>query len=358
VQVPLAEDEDPVEQLTPGGAHPPFRDRVRCGARIGVRRIRTPTAVNTASKTPVNLASRSRIRNRNRLACSPCQSADCGPVAPPTPPSDARSLRARYTRRLASSIMKNTYSRRRNTVSTVKKSQASTPCAGAARNSPPGRSHPARRRIQTGPLENGPHRAGPDPVAEPAQLTVNPAATPARILPRQPQHQPAQLRRHRRTTVAPMRSPTPPHQIPMPTQQRLRPHEQHTPPMPRQDPTQPGADRPIRPRQARPSDPTPQHRHMAAQDQDFDVLRRRAPAKQHEPAQDLNQPEMARVLPDPLSRCRSCRSGSHRTTAERTPLAEDPRTGHPRTPRSRPTAGRHRHRGQMPTGTSMTINLS
>jgi len=251
-----------------------------------------------------------------------------------------------------------------------------TPTAAAGTPSPPSRNRrparrapaqpgtprqvgrPARRRIQPGPLENGPHRAGPDPVAEPAQLTVNPAAIPARILPRQPQHQLAQLRRHRRTTVAPMRSPTPPHQIPMPTQQRLRPHEQHTPPMPRQDPTQPGADRPIRPRQARPSDPTPQHRHMAAQDQDFDVLRRRAPAKQHEPAQDLNQPEMARVLPGPLSRCRSCRSGSHRTTPERTPLAEDPRTDHPLTPRSRPTAGRHRHLGQMPTGTSMTINLS
>jgi len=40
------------------------------------------------------------------------------------------------------------------------------------------------------------------------------------------------------------------------------------------------------------SDLTLQDRHLAAQDHDFDVLRRRAPAKQHEPAQDLNEPEI------------------------------------------------------------------
>ena len=67
-------------QLFPGlvaDAPPPRRagahlgDRVGSGARTGVRRMRMPSLVNTASKTSVNLTSRSRIKKWKAARRSP-----------------------------------------------------------------------------------------------------------------------------------------------------------------------------------------------------------------------------------------------------------------------------------------------
>jgi hypothetical protein len=61
----LVEDEHPIQQLAAEGADPSFGDGVRPGARTGVRRMRMASLVNTASKTSVNVLSRSRIKNLN-----------------------------------------------------------------------------------------------------------------------------------------------------------------------------------------------------------------------------------------------------------------------------------------------------
>jgi hypothetical protein len=62
-QVVLADDQQPVEELPAEGADDPFADGVRPGACGGLARISMPSAVNTASKEPVNWPARSLIRN-------------------------------------------------------------------------------------------------------------------------------------------------------------------------------------------------------------------------------------------------------------------------------------------------------
>src|SRR5918998_4348383 len=71
LEVAAVEDQYPVQQFSPDGADPSFGDRVPRGARTGVRRMRMPLLVKTASKTPVNLLSRSRIKNLKLAARSP-----------------------------------------------------------------------------------------------------------------------------------------------------------------------------------------------------------------------------------------------------------------------------------------------
>ena len=63
-QLPTAEDEHPVQHLTPNGADPPLRVGVRPRCRTGVCSIWIPSAAKTASKAAVNLVSRSRSTNR------------------------------------------------------------------------------------------------------------------------------------------------------------------------------------------------------------------------------------------------------------------------------------------------------
>jgi hypothetical protein len=58
----------------------------------------------------------------------------------------------------------------------------------------------------------GPYGAGPDPVAESAQFPVDAAVAAGRILPGQPQHQPAQLGRQGRPSTAARVGPWAPNQ--------------------------------------------------------------------------------------------------------------------------------------------------
>jgi hypothetical protein len=71
LQVAAAEHEHPVQALGPNRADPPLGEGVRCGARTGVWMILTPSERNTSSNAPVNLESRSRIRNRTPRSRSP-----------------------------------------------------------------------------------------------------------------------------------------------------------------------------------------------------------------------------------------------------------------------------------------------
>jgi hypothetical protein len=60
------------------------------GARSAVFKVSMPSAAKTASKDPVYLASRSRIRNRNESTWAPSSVARFWPAARSRPPSDAR----------------------------------------------------------------------------------------------------------------------------------------------------------------------------------------------------------------------------------------------------------------------------
>jgi hypothetical protein len=134
LQLSTSEDEHPVQHLTPNGADPslgvgirPWRphrrgehleslggkDRVERGGELGVRS-------RTSNRNRPTRSSRAMSRLR---ACWATHSPIGCAVTPST-----------WTRRPATWITNSTYSRCRNTVSTVKKSTASTPLACARRN--------------------------------------------------------------------------------------------------------------------------------------------------------------------------------------------------------------------------------
>jgi hypothetical protein len=67
-QMVLIDDQHPVQELPAQGTDNPFADRVRSGRLPGLARILMPSAVNTASKQPVNWPPRSLIRNLTEAA--------------------------------------------------------------------------------------------------------------------------------------------------------------------------------------------------------------------------------------------------------------------------------------------------
>jgi hypothetical protein len=143
-----------------------------------------------------------------RACCATRAPAGCG-VTP-----------SRWTRRLATSSTDSTYSRWNSTASTVKPI-ASVPLAWARRTAAR-RSRPRRCGIDAGAVEDGPSGAGPDPGAEPAQLAVEPAVAPCRVLLGQPRHQRTDLGRDHRAATPVRVGPPASDQLPMPAQQRSR----------------------------------------------------------------------------------------------------------------------------------------
>jgi hypothetical protein len=68
--VPLVDDQDAVEELAADAADERSAIPLARGARTGDLTIRTSMTVNTASYAAVNLASRSRVKNRERRPTS------------------------------------------------------------------------------------------------------------------------------------------------------------------------------------------------------------------------------------------------------------------------------------------------
>lgn len=125
-EVPLAKDQHPVQYLSPGTLYPALGHGVRLGSSRG--RLHNPHPF-----APEDLV---EVRGELRIAVP---NQDGGPAtAIPDVPGEVTSLLsdppavglavhpAKKTRRVESSMKKNTYNRRRKTVSTVKKSQART----------------------------------------------------------------------------------------------------------------------------------------------------------------------------------------------------------------------------------------
>src|SRR6266516_3989538 len=96
--------------------------------------ILVPSAANTSSKARVNLASRSRMRNRGAMAPSGCSINSSRARWTTQGPFGWRVTPTRRTCRVPSSMTNSTYSVVSRTVSTVKKSVATIAEACARRN--------------------------------------------------------------------------------------------------------------------------------------------------------------------------------------------------------------------------------
>jgi hypothetical protein len=118
------------------------------------------------------------------------------------------------------------------------------------------------------------------------------ADTPDRVLPGQPQHQRADLRRPGRPAPLVRVGPAASDQVPMPTQQRRRLDEQAPPGRTGQQPRQPSQHRPVGPVDPRPGHLASQHRHLVAQHEQLGVLCRRTPRQQHKPPQHLAEQQI------------------------------------------------------------------
>ena len=98
-----------------------------------------------------------------------------------------------WTRRVASSITNRAYRRLSSTVSTWKQVAGQDSLGLGGQELPPGQPRTAWRRVDARPLEEQPHRARHQLVAEPDELPVDAAVAPRRVLGCQPQDQVTQL---------------------------------------------------------------------------------------------------------------------------------------------------------------------
>ena len=128
-----------------------------------------------------------------------------------------------------------------------------------------------------------------DPVAEAAQLALDPDHAPAGVVPGQLDDQLGQRAGQRRASRGPGLGPFLRDHAAVPAQQRSRADDPARPQRPGQDPGQRGEHRPIRPVHPRPWVAAAQHRHLVTQDQDLGVLRRRRPSRQRKPQQQRGQ---------------------------------------------------------------------
>src|SRR6266511_1223324 len=153
------------------------------------------------SKARLNFASRSWIRNRGRWPRSSrsiSRLRACWAIHAVL----GLLVQARYsTLRVPIETKKSTYNRRSQTVSTVKKSQASTVSACCRRNE----RQLSWSRCGAGVGEHVSHQRRRDSDPELAQLADDPNIAPLAVLAREPQDQLAHLRSQRRSPWPPVR---------------------------------------------------------------------------------------------------------------------------------------------------------
>jgi hypothetical protein len=206
------------------------------GAWIGLRKVRIPAAVNTASNAAVNFVSRSRSRNLVRWAGG------------------------------------------RGAIEQVHLEEVGGQdrCGLAVQELRPRWPCPSGRGRDTRPTQDLPHCGRRQRQTQAGQLPVNAPVAPGRVLPSETQDQPPDVAvsgwpsRSRRVG---RRRPPPPDDVAMPTQHRLRrdDHPQPHPAGPRDHPQQRRQQCPIspsHPRSGRSSMPL-QNRELMAQQQDL-----------------------------------------------------------------------------------------
>jgi hypothetical protein len=129
LQVASPDDQQPVQALGADGANPPLRVGVRVGRphwrqeHLGT--VRTEDVVEPAGERRVPVAQH-KAEPPSLLLQHQQQVAACWATQPPL---GLAATSPRWTRRVSSSRKNSTYSRRTQTVSTVKKSQAMIPAA-------------------------------------------------------------------------------------------------------------------------------------------------------------------------------------------------------------------------------------
>ena len=164
----------------------------------------------------------------------------------------------------------------------------------------------ARGRPAAPGAQDPPHGRLADVVAEPGQLAVHPAVSPGRVLPRQPQHQVADLLAGPRAAWPVRVRPLACDQAAVPGQQRARRDEPVGAQRGWQQPGQRRQDRPVGPVRLGPGDLTPEHRDLMTEHHDLRVLGRLAAAQQHQPAEDPDHDQVEQtnstrtaILPQP-----------------------------------------------------------
>ncbi len=173
-----------------------------------------------------------------------------------------------------------------------------------AQKRPPGGVHPPRGRTVPPGAPDPPHRRLADAVTEPTQLAMHPAVSPRGILPRQSQHQIADVLARPRTARSARIRPLARDQSAVPGQRRARRDQpvgtQHS----RQQPGQRRQDRPVGPVRLGPGDLTAQYSDLMTEHHDLRILGRLAAAQQHQPAKD---PDHDQVEQAKGHKPRSCR---------------------------------------------------
>src|ERR687897_627024 len=247
------------------------------GARIGVLTTSRPSVRKTSSKDPQNFESRSR----SRICLSSRRSAiDRFRACWVTHTESGRLVTpAMWTRLVATSMKNRTYSVFSNTVSTVKKSHASTPLPCVRRNS-----------LHVGPVRRG---AGPRPARRRIRRTV---LAPARIpslrsspwilmqphlgfsLPRRRDEIDRLAIKRRPTRSSPTVSPLAPDELAMPPKERPRRDHERGPSVPRQRPARRGEERPVAVLQLWTPDRAAEHPHLVAEGGVLELELRDAPS--------------------------------------------------------------------------------
>ena len=150
---------------------------------------------------------------------------------------------------------------------------------------PPGRvGVPFRRGRYAQCLEDPADRGGADPVPEFQQLALDPLVSPAVVLSGEPLDQHGDLSGDRRAARPVRVSPLPGNQAAVPAKHGLWCNQPVRPQASGQEPDQHGEDRAVSPVQAWPGMGTAQHRNLVPQHEQLDVLGRRRPAEQDQPA--------------------------------------------------------------------------
>jgi hypothetical protein len=195
--LPPADNQQRVKTLSAHAADPPFGDGV------GVRRLNRctddldPGRAPHLIERPGELGVRSRIRNLNPPACSSRTATRLRVCWATHHPVGWAVTPARWTRRLPSSMTNSTYTRRRKTVSTVKKAARQDPGGLLAQERPPARCSAAERRVTAVGAQHPPDRAGRQPYAKAQQLAVDSLVAPSWVLAGKPHDRPLHLLRYR-----------------------------------------------------------------------------------------------------------------------------------------------------------------
>src|SRR5919198_366906 len=275
LQVEASDDQQPVQALGADRADPALREGVGVGAWTGVSTTSAPSQRKTSSNARQNLASRSRSTNWTRRPRSPSTSSRLRACWATQAPSGLAVTPARWTRRVSSSMKNSTYSRRSQTVSTVKQVAGQDPGGLLAKKRPPGHARAPRGRVQAVAPQRRADGGRRDPHAKAEQLALDALVAPAGILGGQADDQLLEVLVECGAPASTMRvGPGASDQAAVPAQQRLGPDQEAGPAGPWQQAADGGQQSPVGGLEPGSWDlaPAAQHGQLVAQHQDLQVL--------------------------------------------------------------------------------------